>query len=466
MCRGGRPPKYRHIFGKLAYYTPSRTHAQLQDAQVGLDRITGYYEGNGPVKRISMAELASTFEDGEVVFLAGSCGEPIELSTLLADPAARVADAHFVTPFVPGINGRCLARPGRRSRLTVFFMQPSLGAAASEGRVDFKPLSYSAIQRHLSDPATRIDTVVVQMAPPDPAGRCSLGPAVEFMPTVIARAARVIGILNPRVAALPGSVTLPIESFDCVAHSNAPLATYDAGRSAQAAGALASHVARLIPDGATVQTGLGKLPSQLLHALGGHRRLRLHTGMISDAVLHLAQSGALSEESPIMTCVAVGGADFYGRLSGLPGLAFAEVAHTHAAQTLAGLASFHAVNSAVEVDLFGRVNAESIDGRRVSGPGGLPDFAHAASQNSDGLSIIALPATDGSGTVSRIVPRFHADTPITVPGQDVDAVVTEFGAAMLRGQPPEERARRLCEVAHPDHRAKLREAARIPPESP
>jgi acyl-CoA hydrolase len=188
--------------------------------------------------------------------------------------------------------------------------------------------------------------------------------------------------------------------------------------------------------------------------------------MISDAVLHLAQSGALSEESPIMTCVAVGGADFYGRLSGLPGLAFAEVAHTHAAQTLAGLASFHAVNSAVEVDLFGRVNAESIDGRRVSGPGGLPDFAHAASQNSDGLSIIALPATDGSGTVSRIVPRFHADTPITVPGQDVDAVVTEFGAAMLRGQPPEERARRLCEVAHPDHRAKLREAARIPPESP
>jgi acyl-CoA hydrolase len=181
--------------------------------------------------------------------------------------------------------------------------------------------------------------------------------------------------------------------------------------------------------------------------------------MISDATLFLAAAGALRRRKPILTGVAVGSSEFYTRLAGMRGLAFAEVGHTHAPQTLGKLTRFHAVNSALEVDLLGQVNAERLNDSYVSGPGGLPDFAHAAHSDPEGLSIIALNATDAGGAVSRIVPRLGSNAPVTVPQHDVDVVVTEFGAALLRGQTLDQRARRLCAVAHPLHRPGLEKMA-------
>jgi len=418
-----------------------------------------HYKGGVGVIEMSIAQVAASFEDDEAVYLAGSSGEPRELSAALTNPAVAVADAHFVTSFVPGINGSCLARAGRRSRMSVFFMQRSFATALAEDRIDFRPMSYSGIHRHLGCAATRLDTAVVQVAPPDAAGMCSLGPAVEFMPTVLARVGRRVGIVNPNVPRLPGSVSVPFETFHSIAHSHAPLATYEVGTASADAARVVAHLAPLIPHGATLQTGLGKIPSQLLEALTGHRELALHTGMLSDATLRLDAAGALRRGDAILTPVAVGGEAFYRRLHELPGLQFAEVGHTHAAAVLGSLTKFHAVNSALEVDLLGQVNAETLAGRYVSGPGGLPDFAAAAHRDPQGLSIIALPATDG-GTTSRIVAHLGPRAPVSVPQHAVDVVVTEYGAALLRGQPLDERVRRLCAIAHPDHRAALFAAAR------
>jgi acyl-CoA hydrolase len=412
------------------------------------------------VIEMTIAELAASFEDDETVYLGGCAGESKDLSAVLADPAATVANARFVTTFIPGINASCLARPAHRSRMAVFFMQRSYGAALAEGRIDFRSSSYFGIHRYLSDPATRLDSAVVQVAPPDARGQCSLGPAVEFMPTVIARAGRLLGIINPNVPRLRGAPGVPFERFSAIAHSGAALPTYEVGAPSDAAARVVAHLVPLIPHGATLQIGLGKIPSQLLEALKEHRDLALHTGMLSDATLHLAAAGALRRRRPIMTAVAVGGGDFYRRLARLPGLKFAEVGHTHSPLTLAGFTRLHAVNSALEVDLLGQVNAEALAGRYVSGPGGLPDFARAAHLAAEGLSIIALNATDGSGETSRIVAQLAAGTPVSVPQHDVDAVVTEFGVAQLRGQALDERARRLCAIAHPRHRASLEAAAR------
>jgi acyl-CoA hydrolase len=341
-----------------------------------------------------------------------------------------------------------------------FFMQPSLRAAAAESRIDFRPISYFGIHRFLSDPATRIDTVVLQVAPPDGDGLCSLGPAVEFMPSVLTRATRVFGVINPSMPVLRGSPRVPMDRFAAIARSTVPLATYDVGAPSVSAARVVEHLAGLIPSGATLQVGLGKIPSQLLQALHGHRELAMHTGMISDAVLDLAAAGALRSRKPILPGVAVGSRDFYCRLNSLRGLGLAEVAHTHSPAVLAAVPRLHAINSALEVDLIGQVNAEMLDGRYVSGPGGLPDFARAAHLNRDGLSIIALNATDGSGARTRIVARLGAGTPVSVPQHDVDAVVTEFGVALLRGQPLDERARRMCAIAHPDHHEMLKQASR------
>lgn len=426
-----------------------------------LNHACGCLNGAGvSVIEMSIAGLASSFQDDEVVYLAGSCGESTELSAALADPAAEVANAHFVTSFVPGINGVCLARPARRSRMSVFFMQRGFTAARAEDRIDFRPLSYFGIHRYLSDAKTRLDTAVVQVSPPDARGMCSLGPAVEFMPAVMTRVTRRVAIINSNVPRLRGSVSVPLETFHAVARSEAPLATYDVGAASAAAARVVAHLTPLIPHGATVQIGLGKIPSQLLDALTQHRELALHTGMVSDATLRLAEAGALRRRRPIMTGVAVGGSAFYPRLARLPGLKFAAVGHTHAPLTLAALSKFHAVNSALEVDLLGQVNAETLDGRYVSGPGGLPDFAHAAHRDPEGLSIIALSSTDAGGTMSRIVARLAPGTPVTVPQHDVDAVVTEYGVALLRGQPLDVRVGRLCAIAHPDHRPALEKASR------
>jgi acyl-CoA hydrolase len=412
------------------------------------------------MREISIAELAASFEDDEVVFLGGSSGEATELAASLADPRSSVAAACFLTSFVPGINSRCLAPPGRRSRVGTFFMQPSLRSALAEGRVDFRPISYFGIHRFLSDPLTRVDTAVLQVSPPDHAGLCCLGPAVEFMPTVMTRATRLIGIVNPSVPRLAASVNVPMERFDRIARSSAALATYDVGAPSAVADHITVHLAKLIPDAATVQVGLGKVPSQLLRALRKHRELSLHTGLFSDAALELAASGALRQERSIVAGVAVGSGAFYDRLPSLQGLSLAGVSYTHAPHILAGTARLHAVNSALEVDLLGQVNAEMLDGRYLSGPGGLPDFARAAHLDPEGLSIIALNSTDGSGARSRIVAKLAPGTPVSAPQHDVDAIVTEYGVAMLRGQPLDERARRICAIAHPIHRPPLLRAAK------
>ena len=412
------------------------------------------------MRELSIEQMATSFEDGERVYLAGSSGECKDLSALLTQPDCKVADAHFITSFVPGINSRCLARPGRRSRVATFFMQPSLRAAHAEGRVDFRPISYFGIHRLLTDQATTIDTAVVQVAPPDTRDQCSLGPAIEFMPSVLTRASRVFGVINPNVPRLPGSPSVPLERFEAISRSSSPLATYEVGKPSPAAGELVEHLATLIPSGSTVQVGLGKIPAQLLRVLGARRDLSLHSGLISDAVLELADFGALRAEPAICTGVAIGSAAFYARLAAQRGLSFAEVGFTHSPQTLSRISGLRAVNSALQLDLFGQVNAEMLDGQYVSGPGGLPDFARAAHLDPEGLSIIALHATDGSGSLSRIVPRLGVDAVISVPQYDVDAVVTEYGVALLRGQSLGERARRLCAIAHPDHRAELIKASR------
>ena len=218
-------------------------------------------KGTRSVIELTIPDLAASFEDGEAVFLGGCGGESTELSAALADPAARVANAHFVTSFIPGINGTCLARPAQRARMSVFFLQRSHGAALAEGRIEFRSLSYFGIHRYLDDPATRLDAAVVQVAPPDAQGRCSLGPSVEFMPTVIARVPRLLGIINPNVPRLRGAPSVPFERFSAIAHSAAALPTYEVGAPSDAA-------ARVLIVNVEICSLHLQRPTDVAHALG------------------------------------------------------------------------------------------------------------------------------------------------------------------------------------------------------
>jgi len=340
--------------------------------------------------------------------------------------------------------------------MQVFFLAPNHADARRDGRIEFCPWAYSTIQQHFANPHTKIDTVIVQVGKPDRDGRCPLGPAGEFVPSLLRRKPRMLAVVNPNVPDLAGCMRIPMENFECYANSDEPLAEYSAGNLNAASERIAQNLLTLIPPGATLQIGLGKMPSQLVRGLAARRELSFHSGMLSDSVLDLAATGALRDDDALTTAVAVGSAKFYRRLASVQGLRIEGIEHTHDVGLLARIPRLFAINTALEVDLLAQVNAESLGGRYVSGPGGLPDFAHAARRCDGGLSIIALNSTDASGRQSRIVAEFSAGTPVTVPQHDVDAVVTEWGVAVLRGRDLDDRVHRLIAVAHPDHRDGLR----------
>lgn len=402
---------------------------------------------------LTVAQLAGVARPGHRVYLPGSSGVPqAYLDVLLADPD-NTAGLDITTSLVPGINPLDISRLAADACVTGLFMQPGFQSAQREGQFRALATSYAGFERYLSQ-ADAFDLCVVQLSPPDAQGRCSLGTLAEFTPSALRRSRRILGLINPQVPNIPGAASVALQQLDYLCHVDTPLAEY-AVRPDPVSDSIANHVASLITDGSTVQMGLGGVPSALYPRLSNHRQLRLHSGMFSDGLIALHTSGALDPDHAPTTCALVGSNDFYRQCANLPVLRVMGCSHTHDPRTLLALEQFTAVNSALEVDLFGQCNLEHANGRAVSGCGGAPDFARAARLSTGGISIVALNATFGRDERSRIVAQLSAGAITSLPRCDVDCVVTEFGIADLRGRDVHQRARVLIDIAAPRHRNDL-----------
>ena len=405
--------------------------------------------------RLSLLELLDRFTAGASVYVQGASGEHDGLRRALEADPQRLAGVELVSCLVPGINTFDYAALHGKARLSTFLLPPPLRPSFEAGRVRVFPLAYSAIAQHLWDLAP--DVAILNLTPPDGEGRCSFGPCADFGPIVAETAKVKIGLLN---AALPRpriGPTLPVEALDAVVEFDAPLACAPPGRPAPVLERIAAHVAALIPDGAVIQTGIGQAPAAIWAALQGHRGLHLYSGLVTDGFLQASDAGALATNGHIAG-VAFGSADLYARLDGNGALGFADVRATHG-RGVANLDRFFAINSGLELDLFGQANLEWLDGRLVSGVGGAPDFGRAARASRGGRSILALPSSARSGAVSRIVPRLTAPS-VSLPRDVVDTVVTEHGAAALGALSLDTRAEALIGVAEPQHRDALARAWR------
>ena len=394
--------------------------------------------------------IANSFHRHERVFLPGSAGECAALTEALCGSDAP--PLHISASFIPGINPIPLARLPAGSTFENMFADAGVDGAQQAGAFQHLPLSYSACVKYFKEHAT-FDACVVQVAPPGADGRCSLGAAVEFTPIIAARSKRIAAIINPCMPVFPDAPSLALTDFDMIAECDAPLREYHAGPISGEAQLIADLIARFVDDGATLQIGLGKVPDALLRNLSTRRGLRLHSGMISDGVMALESAGALNPDWVHTSCVQVGSAAYYAWLHGRTGFAVQGCSRTHAAGVLSALPGLVAVNAALTVDLFGQANLERLDGRMISGVGGAPDFARGASQSPGGISIVTLPSTSRRGEISRIIPVL--DCPCSIPRSDIDVIITEHGAADLRGCSVVERARRLTLVAAAQHRAGL-----------
>jgi len=385
---------------------------------------------------------------GGRVFIPAGAAEPLALFDAFSADPEMAAGLTFVGAFLPGANRRDWAG---LSRAEGTFVSADWRASFEAGRFAFQPLTYFQTWSWLA--TTPLDAAVFHVSAPDAEGRCSLGVATDFAPAVIGRGLLKVALVNRQMPATRGPGA-PLGGFDVVVEIDAPLATYDAGTLDPVFDRISATIAQLTPEGASVQFGIGKAGVAALAALEGRKGLKIHSGMVSDPLLAVLDSGAVDE---VVTGLALGSPALFERCAADRRIRFEPVSFTHDIATLAAIPRLVAVNSALEVDLFGQANAEFMDGRQVSGVGGLTDFLRGARLSEGGVPIVALNATARRGQVSRIVPRL-APGAVSVPRADMGVVVTEFGAADLRGLGLDERARALIGVAAPEHRDGLSDA--------
>lgn len=394
--------------------------------------------------RIGSHDIAGHLPAGARIWLHACSGE----SALIREglEAADLRGLTFTGIFVPGLNrlGGLLAAG---ARIDSYFMMPEF--AGNDAQVRFLPFCYRDIRLHLG--ALLPDVALVMVAPPDEAGMCSLGPVNDFIADIWPQVPRIIAHVNPLLPRTHGRA-IPYDRFHAVIEGEAPLPVSDPGTDAVSA-RIAALAAGLIPEGATIQAGLGRTPEAVLSGLTGHRDLSIHSGLIGNSTLDLLNAGALRADAPILAGVAIGSARLYDAVA-RPEFRFAPPSVTHDIAQLATMGRFVTINSAIEVDLAGNSHAEATPRGLVSGPGGASDFA-AGARGLQGLRMVVLPATAAGGKISRIVAPGRASGPISLGRFDTDVVVTEYGIADLRAASPAERRERLIAIAAPEHRDRL-----------
>lgn len=332
------------------------------------------------------------------------------------------------------------------------------------GVLEIVPCHLSAVPALIDRGAVGADVVFLQVSPADGRGRHSIGVAGDYVWPALRRARVVLAEVNEGTPRTLGETEIDGSRFAAITHASGGPIAVAPGVVGPVEQAIAEHAAELVPDGATIQLGIGGVPDAIAAGLRDKRDLGIHTGLMGDPVVDLIESGAVTNRrKPIDTGASVAGLlagtrRLYDYADGNGGLQIRPVDYTHSAATVARLDRFVAINSAVEVDLTGQVNAEVAGGVHLGAVGGSVDFMRAAAAAPNGRSIVALPSTARGGTVSRIVSRSLSGV-ATAARSDADLVVTEFGVAELRGRSLRERARRLAAIAHPAFRDELEAAA-------
>lgn len=307
------------------------------------------------------------------------------------------------------------------------------------------------------------DVALVQVSPPDADGNHSFGLIGDFVAAAVKKARVIIAEVNERVPFTLGDAVLPAARIDCAVRVDRDPVELPAAPIGDTDLAIARVVAGYIDDGAILQVGIGAVPDAILRLLRDRRDLGIHSGMIGDGLVDLVEAGVITNaRKPIdagtsITGALIGSRRLFTFAERNPAIGLRNSAYTHAPAVLSALPQLVTINSAIEVDLTGQVNAEQSGSDYLGGTGGQVDFVRAGARSPGGRSIIALPATARGGRISRITARLSG--PVTTARSEVDVVVTEFGAAELKGQSLAERARRLAAVAHPDFREELEQSA-------
>jgi len=414
----------------------------------------------GP-KKITADQAAALVKSGDHVVLGSGAGLPFRFVDALVARAGELRDVTLMHSRALGDIPYLAAGMAGSLRHNTFLVYGEARATVARGEADYTPCFLSQIPGLLRSGAFPADVAVAQLSPPDADGNCSYGTYHFYVEAALAAGKTVIGEINAQTPHTTSERMVRFDSLDYVFETDYPLPELSEPKISDVEERIGRNVADLIEDGATLQLGAGSIPDAIARFLGDKRHLGLHSEMISDGAIDLIEKGVIDNSRKTvlpgrsLVSFVLGTRRLYDFIDRNPDVVFRPIDETNDPFTIARNPKVVAVNAALQVDLTGQGNSESLGTYQLSGVGGQIDFARGAAGALDGRFVIALPSTAKGGAISRIVPVLEPGTAVTASRSDVDTVVTEYGAARLKGKSLRERAHALAAIAHPDFRDDL-----------
>ena len=409
---------------------------------------------------VTAAEAVAGIQSGQQLYLQCAAATPSVLLDALVARAPELSDVSVVHLHIEGPGPHLTPEMAPHFRHRALFIGPNARRAIADGRAEYIPTFLSDVPRLFDSGMLPLDAVFVNATPPDAHGFCSLGTSVEAMHAAIRAARTVIVQFNAAMPRTLGDSFIHVSQIDYGVDCDVPPYEHQIGVIGDNERRIGEYVAELVPDGATLQLGIGAIPAATAMALTGKHDLGVHTEMFTDSIVDLVEAGVITgarkerNRGKIVTAFMMGTRRLYDFVDDNPMVEMRPVDFTNDTHVIRSFSRMVAINSAIEVDLTGQVVADSIGHRMYSGVGGQMDFIRGAGLAAEGRAIIALPSQAGGGA-SRIVSSLREGAGVVTTRAHVRTVVTEWGVAELFGRSLRERAVSLISIAHPDARDRL-----------
>ena len=413
-------------------------------------------------KKVTDIDTAlSCIKSGHRLYMGGGSGVPITLidGLIRRAPVLRNVEITHILTFAdaPYVNPE-YADSFRHNAL---FIGPSVRRAVQEGRADFTPVFLSEIPGLFKNGVLPIDVALVSLSPPDEHGFCSYGVEVGTTKPAVESAKVIVAEINRQMPRTLGDSFIHVSRLNHVVESDHPLPEAPQGKASDINLQIGQYIADLIPNGATLQMGIGNIPDAVLQNLGSHKDLGVHTELFSDGVIEMVEAGVITcanknfHPGKIVAGFLFGTKRLYDFIHNNPLIEMHPTDYVNDPFNIAQNDNMVAINSALQIDLTGQVCADSLGTHFYSGVGGQVDFIRGAARSKGGLPIIAFASTTKDESISRVVPTLTPGAGVVTTRNDVHYVVTEYGVASLHGKTVHQRVQELISIAHPKFRDEL-----------